>query len=145
MKRWQRGFVPHWQMMGMIMVAIVGILAAIAIPAFTDHVAKEKVFEVLDGSRQITQQLDAHILKHGALPDDPAVAGVSSLPRLVSAIQIAKPPDQLIFTLNFYPLEGRTLILVLDKRPPDSIWRCTTKDISDKHLPSHCRRQNTPK
>jgi type IV pilus assembly protein PilA len=127
-------------MMGMILVAIVGILAAIAIPRFTDHVAKEKIFELLDASRPITEKLDAYLLKHGALPDDPAAAGLSGLPRHASAMRITRSPEQLAFTLNYYPLEGKELILVLDKNPPDSRWRCTSKDIPDRQLPSHCRR-----
>ena len=139
MNRWQRGFVPHRQMMGMFFVTIVGILAAIAVPAYNEHVIREKMFEVLDAGNQMAQQLDAHLLKHGSLPDNLAAAGISASSSLVSAIQLAGSPERLIITTRFSPLDGKSLVLALEKRPPNAIWHCSSKDIPEKHLPRSCR------
>lgn len=139
MKRWQQGFVPDRQLMGMILVAIVGILAAIAVPAYNDYVIRKKMFEVLDAGNQMTQQLDAHLLKHGALPDNLAAAGISASSPLVSAVQLNRSPERLIITTRFSPLDGKSLVLALENRPPNSIWHCSSKDIPERHLPRSCR------
>lgn len=139
MKRWQRGFVPHRQLMGMFLVTIVGILAAIAVPTYNDYLIREKMFEVLNAGNQMTQQLNAHLLKHGSLPDNLAAAGISASSPLVSAIQLARSPDRLIITTQFSPLDGKSLVLTLENRPPNAIWHCSSKDILEKHLPRVCR------
>ena len=52
----------------MIVVAIIGILAAVAIPAFMKYIKKSKSSEARSFLTKLRADLENHLLEHGALP-----------------------------------------------------------------------------
>ena len=52
----------------MIVIAIVGILAAIALPAYQTYVKRAKFSEVIVASTAMKSQVEVYVQKYGALP-----------------------------------------------------------------------------
>lgn len=55
---------------GLAVVAVGGVLAAIAIPAYQDYLARATVASALGDSRALTEAIAAHYAEYGELPDD---------------------------------------------------------------------------
>ena len=78
MKRVQQGFTLIELM---IVVAIVGILAAIALPAYQDFIIRSKMSEAMAAMAACKTSVAEYTSSHGGtLPADPAVAGCSTQP-----------------------------------------------------------------
>jgi type IV pilus assembly protein PilA len=74
MKRVQQGFTLIELM---IVVAIVGILAAIALPAYQDYIVRSKMSEVEAAVAACKTSVAEYIASHGSLPADNTTAGCS--------------------------------------------------------------------
>ena len=76
MKKTQAGFTLIELM---IVVAIIGILAAIAIPAYKDYTVRAKVSEGVMGASNAKTSVAEYIISTGVLPPSQATAGFSSI------------------------------------------------------------------
>ena len=74
----------------MIVVAIIGILAAIAIPAYSDYVVRAQVSEGISVASGLKTAVEEHYADTGSLPADTAEAGMSGnvVGRHVTSVQI---------------------------------------------------------
>ena len=72
MKNFQKGFTLIELM---IVVAIIGILAAIAIPAYQDYTVRSKVTELINSAGVCKTSVAEYYQTKGALPTDETVAG----------------------------------------------------------------------
>lgn len=63
----------------MIVVAIIGILAAIAIPAYTDYMVRARVSELINAGSMAKVAVTEFRMSNGSLPTTNALAGVSSV------------------------------------------------------------------
>ena len=75
MKRIQQGFTLIELM---IVVAIVGILAAIALPAYQDYVIRSKMSETEAAIAACKTSVSEYLSSHGTLPADNTAAGCST-------------------------------------------------------------------
>jgi type IV pilus assembly protein PilA len=75
MKRVQQGFTLIELM---IVVAIVGILAAIALPAYQDYIIRSKMSEVEAAVAACKTSVAEYVASHGSLPTSNDVAGCST-------------------------------------------------------------------
>ncbi|HFB5229225.1 TPA: pilin, partial [Neisseria gonorrhoeae] len=64
----------------MIVIAIVGILAAVALPAYQDYTARAQVSEAILLAEGQKSAVTEYYLNHGKWPEDNASAGVASPP-----------------------------------------------------------------
>src|SRR5215813_9622196 len=76
MKRIQQGFTLIELM---IVVAIVGILAAIALPAYQDYVVRSKMSETEAAIAACKTSVAEYVSSHGSLPTDNTAAGCSTV------------------------------------------------------------------
>jgi type IV pilus assembly protein PilA len=98
MKRIQQGFTLIELM---IVVAIVGILAAIALPAYQDYIVRSKMSEVEAAVAACKTSVAEYTASHGTLPADNTVAGCStSSTQYVNAAPPAPDLRGLRFTIR---------------------------------------------
>ncbi|ENW2975026.1 pilin, partial [Neisseria gonorrhoeae] len=67
----------------MIVIAIVGILAAVALPAYQDYTARAQVSEAILLAEGQKSAVTEYYLNHGEWPKDNASAGVASASKII--------------------------------------------------------------
>ena len=133
----------------MIVVAIIGILAAIAIPAYQDYTIRAQVSEGLNLSAGAKAAVSEYFMDRGVLPADNAEAGIATVPteiqgNYVSQLEVLNG----VITVTYSSaapqaannlINGATLTLTPNTAQPGAVdWDCTS-GLQPKHLPSACR------
>ena len=135
----------------MIVVAIVAILAALAIPAYQDYVIRSQVAEGVVVSDNPKDAMWGFISTTGKMPADNDSAGLpqptSITGKFVSSIDVAG--GQMVITYSStspqranIALDGKTLILSPSLGPSlgSIIWKCQPAGtVPSRFLPSICR------
>lgn len=109
----------------MIVVAIIGVLAAIAIPAYKDYVTKSEASSALATLKALQTPAELLYQENGSLSGAMSVLGSNETANPLGKLAI-KPgdkdtPPELSFEFGSGALEGETLALVRSK---DSGWDC---------------------
>lgn len=63
----------------MIVVAIIGILAALAIPAYQDYTARAQASEALTATGGVRAEIAEWLAQNGALPGDGDILGIDTI------------------------------------------------------------------
>jgi type IV pilus assembly protein PilA len=135
----------------MIVVAIIGILAAIAIPAYQDYTVRSKVTELINAAGVCKTSVAEYYQTKGVMPTDVVAAGCSdsgtanSLPPTVTNGDITvKAQSGLATQLAGKVTFGYKASFSGGPGTPITGWDCsgTTNGITDilpKYLPASCR------
>ncbi|EMU1345424.1 pilin, partial [Neisseria gonorrhoeae] len=67
----------------MIVIAIVGILAAVALPAYQDYTARAQVSEAILLAEGQKSAVTEYYLNHGIWPENNSAAGVASASKII--------------------------------------------------------------
>ena len=128
----------------MIVVAIVGILAAIAIPAYQDYTIRARVTEGLTLASAAKTAVSETAQSTGTLPSTNAAAGYTppATTTNVTSIEISNQPSAGSITIT-YPSTagGGTIILVptLNTTTGHITWACTAGSLNARYRPANCR------
>ncbi|WP_127302395.1 pilin [Neisseria meningitidis] len=149
----------------MIVIAIVGILAAVALPAYQDYTARAQVSEAILLAEGQKSAVTEYYLNHGEWPDGNSNAGVASSSTIkgkyVEKVEVAKGviTATMLSTGVNKEIQGKKLSLWAKRQAGSVKWFCgqpVTRDdakatddvkattngtdkIDTKHLPSTCR------
>ncbi|WP_104504161.1 pilin [Acinetobacter indicus] len=133
----------------MIVVAIIGILAAIAIPAYQDYTVRARVSEGLTTASAIKATVSENALNAGALvagaPDTAGSACVGATEvsggtgNVVSATCGAEAAGEIIVTMNATTAKGVVLYLTPTYTNSNVTWLCSASEANQKYVPSECR------
>jgi type IV pilus assembly protein PilA len=146
----------------MIVVAIIGILAGIAIPSYQDYTVRAQVVEAFSLASELKGSIQEFRKDRGRLPDDNREAGVPEPDKLignyVTGIDVEGGALHIRMGNNANKLlEGKIVTLqplVVTGSPASPMsWRCGLRaiprglegagenrtDIDRKHLPASCR------
>ena len=136
----------------MIVIAIIGILAAIAIPNYMSYVGRTQTMEgfiVTDGLRS---EIGSWVWQYKAFPDAATVAATGNIGKQANALEgkyiqtngVSVAPNTGIITVNFDSgnIAGKTLVLTpeinLNTNEQVIKWVCSGTVGSDK-LPASCQ------
>ena len=134
----------------MIVVAIIGILAAIALPAYQDYTARAQVAEALtlaDGQKGAVTEYYAD---KGELPADNTEAGIAAAASIAGKYVQGVNIDDGVITASMKGsdvadgVKGAQLVLTPTPGSGSVTWECTAKDESNadlagKYVPAACR------
>jgi type IV pilus assembly protein PilA len=134
----------------MIVVAIIGILAAIAIPAYQDYIVRSKVTELVVAADSCKTSVSEYVQTQNQWPADITAAGCASVPTQYIAGLTVGAGDGLITVtaktgagaLPFTAGTDDAFVLSPHTVGGTVQWSCkrsTGTTIVEKYLPANCR------
>ena len=147
MKSMQKGFTLIELM---IVVAIIAILAAIAIPAYQDYLIRTQVSEgavLSDGAKTAMAEY------YSNTGDFPAAGGTANTTvglaqpssisgKYVTKVDVGNVKGQIVATFGNSAntkIVGATFVLSAITNAGSIAWSCTKSSVSSKYLPTSCR------
>ncbi|HEZ6782613.1 TPA: pilin [Neisseria meningitidis] len=149
----------------MIVIAIVGILAAVALPAYQDYTARAQVSEAILLAEGQKSAVTEYYLNHGEWPANNSSAGVASSSEIkgkyVQSVEVKNGvvTATMLSTGVNKEIQGKKLSLWAKRQDGSVKWFCgqpvkradkatdadvtaatdNSNNINTKHLPSTCR------
>ncbi|HEZ1869374.1 TPA: pilin [Neisseria meningitidis] len=144
----------------MIVIAIVGILAAVALPAYQDYTARAQVSEAILLAEGQKSAVTEYYLNHGEWPGDNSSAGVATSSEIKGKYVKSVEVKNGVITATMLSsgvnkeIQGKKLSLWAKRQNGSVKWFCGqpvernaandtvatgTDKIDTKHLPSTCR------
>ena len=120
----------------LIMVYIVGVLAAIAIPAYKDYTIRAKVNAVVIGSQPAREKLAAYYLSSHKIPEALEDAGISGL--LPDGSPLSLDPKRMSLTVK--TKHGDLVFVPSTDAQGRIVWTCANGErLKATQLPPSCR------
>ena len=129
----------------LITVAMIGILAAIAIPAYQDYTIRAQVSEGLNLSGGPKAAVTEFVQDYREWPTDNSAVGLMPAEEIAGAYVsgVSVEGGQVIVTYGYGAhanIQGKTLVHSPDaSNLPTVSWNCYSPEIANKWLPAACR------
>lgn len=128
----------------MIVIAIIGILAVVALPAYQDYTARAQVSEALTLAEGQKSAVTEYRSDRGAWPTNNAMAGVASSISGKYVASVVVGADGIITATMKKDgvnadISEKTLILKPTDVAGSFTWTCNGGTIAQKFRPSTCR------
>jgi type IV pilus assembly protein PilA len=119
----------------MIVVTIVGILAAIAIPGYQSYANRAKIIEGVLLAGPVKTAIHDYVVRSDRLPADNAEAGIAAPTEMRGRFvrSIAVVDGVITVTFGDPALDGQTITLTPSDPDSNIIWSCTSS------LPEHLK------
>lgn len=133
----------------MIVIAIVGILAAVALPAYQDYTARAQMSEALTLAEGQKSAVVEYYSDNGTFPNSNTSAGIAASNEIkgkyVASVKVEGNASVASITATMNSsnvnkdIEGKTLVLVGKQNSGSFSWECKKDSVDEKFLPSTCR------
>ena len=130
----------------MIVVAIIGILAAVAIPQYQNYVARAQAAEGLSLLSGAKTAVAEYVMANGSFPESNSVAGLSDATAIsgqyVKSVAVTKDDDKGVITATFNTginenIEDKAMMLTASNAGGSVTFECTTT-IYESYAPKDC-------
>lgn len=134
-------FVPYAGRMGagfgmLILVYIIGVMAAIAIPAYNGYITQATVNTAVTSSQPTRDALASYYLSTHKIPESLETIGVPS--QMADGSNLSLNTQNMVLTIN--TKKGEIIFTPEVDEQNQIIWSCTAgKGIKLKQLPASCR------
>ena len=135
MKKLQKGFTLIELM---IVIAIIGILAAIALPAYQDYVARSQMSEAMNLAGGQKSAVTEYHSNKGEWPSTNTLAGIAVTASGSNGVITATMKSSGVSD----KIKSATLTLTGSADPTSAgsyVWQCNTPSTYVKYVPSSCR------
>ena len=142
-------FVPHLgagasAATPLVAVALIGIMAAVAMPAYQDYTLRAKVTTALHGADAYKHCVAQHYGQDMPLPVEAADCGIDAIEARAVAggadISFAENGEVVIkFEQSFGAIQGNDIKLVPHAVGKELHWTCTDGSLAAKYRPAACR------
>ena len=126
----------------MIVVAIIGILASVAIPAYQDYTAKAQVSEAFSLASSAKSAVSLYYAENGSFPTSNADAGIAAATTIngtyVTSVTVGAAGAITILFAAPAVESGNSVILTPAANGGSTSWACTSTTIVANHLPNTC-------
>ncbi|HEZ2560187.1 TPA: pilin [Neisseria meningitidis] len=133
----------------MIVIAIVGILAAVALPAYQDYTARAQMSEALTLAEGQKSAVVEYYSDNGTFPNSNTSAGIAASNEIkgkyVASVKVEGNASVASITATMNSsnvnkdIKGKTLVLVGTQNSGSFSWKCKKGSVDEKFLPSTCR------
>ena len=133
----------------MIVIAIVGVLAVVALPAYQDYTARAQMSEALTLAEGQKSAVVEYYSDKGTFPTSNQAAGIAAASTItgnyVKSVEVGIDGNDAKITATMKSsgvnkdISGKTLILVGKQNAGSFDWTCKKGSVDDKFLPSSCR------
>lgn len=125
----------------MIVIAVIGILAAVAIPAYQDYIVRARVTEGIELANSAKLAVSEVAVTNNALPATQEATGYATPEPTENVASIVIGPQGVI-TISYTPAAGNGTLLMTPtlKANGDVFWSCKAGGtLLAKYRPAHCR------
>jgi Zn-dependent protease with chaperone function/Tfp pilus assembly protein PilE len=139
-------FVPYAGRLGggfgiLIMIYIIGILAAIAIPAYNDYLIKAKVHNAVISSQPARKILSSYYQSNQQVPESLEAVGLQ--PQLLDGTRLSLDPRNMVLTLSVE--KGEIVFTPSVDNNGTITWSCSNGEgLKPTQLSSSCINLNNP-
>jgi Tfp pilus assembly major pilin PilA len=123
-------------------IAMIGVLAAIAIPAYQDYTLRAKVVEALNHLERVRAATAPYVTQNGAYPDSLSQVGVpaEAIDSNFGSIALTEEGIELTLRSDAPALDGETLVYGAYRAEGGQIdWSCAGGTLPAKYRPVKCR------
>ncbi|EKF9565218.1 pilin [Vibrio cholerae] len=119
----------------MIVVAIIGVLAAIAVPAYKDYVKKSQASSALATLKSLVTPAELLIQSDGSISGGLSVLGISAGSNTLGTLSVGTGNTSLEFEFNSGDMKGKKLTMSRG----DTGWVCARSDKEKIPLIDGCQ------
>ena len=126
----------------MIAVAIIGVLAAIAIPAYQNYIIRAKVSEALTFASQAKTSVAEYYQSQGTLPTSNTQAGLATsiTGTNVSAVSVdTNGAITVTASVSGVNTASSNIVFTPTTSPSGITWVCTGGNLDNQYRPSNCK------